>query len=137
MLHALIEVYGSNGEKLEVVGLGDTGELWVTMDPDNLASVVRNLIDNAIRHGKAAPKIDVRTQEAQVILTVADDGPGISPANAQRIFDPFFTTDREGGGTGLGLSLVKTLVEVHGGTIALADTDVGSQFVVTLPRAVH
>lgn len=117
-------------------GIGARGEddIRVAMDGDNLASVVRNLIDNALHHGKGEPRLVIEPATAQVRLRVIDDGPGVSPANADRIFSAFFTTDREGGGTGLGLALVKTLVEVHGGQIRLADRAEGCEFVVTLPR---
>ncbi|MGB1159646.1 MAG: sensor histidine kinase [Alphaproteobacteria bacterium] len=134
-LQALKEVYEDGGSKLNLTGLPQDGELLVAIDADNLASIVRNLVDNALLHGQAAPEIEVDISEKVVRITVADDGPGVSAANASRIFDPFFTTDREGGGTGLGLSLVKTLAEVHGGGIKLTNHVGGCQFVVTLPRA--
>lgn len=137
LLLALVEFYADNGYRLTLTGIGETGELRVSMDADNLASVVRNLIDNALIHGQTAPHIDVAGGEGQVRITVSDDGPGMSTANAIRIFDPFFTTDRDAGGTGLGLSLVKRLVEVHGGGIHLARHIGGCEFVVTLPRALN
>ena len=114
-------------------GAGGEDDLRVAMDGDNLASVVRNLLDNALHHGKGKPRLVIEPEAAQVRLRVIDDGPGVSPANADRIFSAFFTTDREGGGTGLGLALVKTLVEVHGGQIRLAGRAKGCEFVVTLP----
>ena len=134
LLEGLVEVYADRGTAIDLQGLGETGEFRVAMDSDNLASVVRNLIDNAVLHGKSAPLVKVAGGPQSIELRVIDDGPGISEANKTRIFDPFFTTDREGGGTGLGLSLVKTLVEVHGGAIQLVDREKGCEFVVTLPR---
>ncbi|MGB1147569.1 MAG: ATP-binding protein [Alphaproteobacteria bacterium] len=134
LLEGLVEVYADRGTAIDLQGLGETGEFRVAMDSDNLASVVRNLIDNAVLHGKSAPLVKVAGGPQSIELRVIDDGPGISEANKTRIFDPFFTTDREGGGTGLGLSLVKTLVEVHGGGIQLVDREMGCEFVVTLPR---
>ena len=134
LLEGLVEVYADRGTTIDLQGLGETGEFRVAMDSDNLASVVRNLIDNAVLHGKSAPLVKVAGGPQSIELRVIDDGPGISEANKTRIFDPFFTTDREGGGTGLGLSLVKTLVEVHGGGIQLVDREKGCEFVVTLPR---
>ena len=134
LLEGLVEVYADRGTTIDLQGLGETGEFRVAMDSDNLASVVRNLIDNAVLHGKSAPLVKVVGGPQSIELRVIDDGPGISEANKTRIFDPFFTTDREGGGTGLGLSLVKTLVEVHGGGIQLVDREMGCEFVVTLPR---
>lgn len=134
-LRALIDVYRDGGYDIAHSGLDQIDELWVAIQADNLASVVRNLVDNAIQHGQSSPRLELAVDEQVAVLVVADDGPGISHANAGRIFDPFFTTDRESGGTGLGLPLVKTLVEVHGGTIRLAHHTDGCQFVVTLPRA--
>ena len=123
-------IEGANND----IGAGGEDDIRVAMDGDNLASVVRNLLDNALHHGKGEPRLIIEPEAAQVRLRVIDDGPGVSPANADRIFSAFFTTDREGGGTGLGLALVKTLVEVHGGQIRLADRAEGCEFVVTLPR---
>ena len=123
-------IEGANND----IGAGGEDDIRVAMDGDNLASVVRNLLDNALHHGKGEPRLIIEPEAVQVRLRVIDDGPGVSPANADRIFSAFFTTDREGGGTGLGLALVKTLVEVHGGQIRLADRAEGCEFVVTLPR---
>jgi signal transduction histidine kinase len=60
-------------------------------------------------------------------LVISDDGSGISPGNRDRIFDPFFTTNRDGGGTGMGLAIVRRLLSAHGATIALQD-DPGAVF---------
>ncbi len=84
--------------------------------PTQLEAVVRNLIDNARRHGKAT-RIVVRALGHG--FEVEDDGVGISEANQAQVFDRFFTTDRAGGGTGLGLSLVRTIVRSHGGDVAV------------------
>ena len=129
----LDQSFGIEGADNDIGGGGED-DIRVAMDGDNLASVVRNLLDNALHHGKGEPRLIIEPETAQVRLRVIDDGPGVSPANADRIFSAFFTTDREGGGTGLGLALVKTLVEVHGGQIRLADRAEGCEFVVTLPR---
>ncbi|MDA9176198.1 ATP-binding protein [Alphaproteobacteria bacterium] len=135
-LRALSDVYEDRGSSFDSTQLEQfSGDLRVAVDADTLASIVRNLIDNALLHGKSKPRVEVQAGPAYAVLLVSDDGPGISTANAGRIFDPFFTTDREGGGTGLGLSLVKSLVEAHGGSIKLTNHVDGCQFVVTLPRA--
>ena len=134
-LRALVDVYEDHGQAIDVTGLEAMDELKVVIVADNLASIVRNLIDNAVQHARATPRLSIHGTPDSAVLVFSDDGPGISTANAGRIFDPFFTTDRETGGTGLGLSLVKTLVEVHGGTIQLSQHTGGCEFVVTLPRA--
>ena len=95
----------------------------VEMAPVTLESILTNLIENARQHGGDDVQIMVhlRRQEGWFILEVIDDGPGISEANRARIFDPFFTTARDSGGTGLGLSVVASLLEAHGGGIELAE----------------
>ena len=142
LLLDLQDQYRDQGQDFVIEGLDPSGkDVIVAMDGDNLASVVRNLLDNALRHGKSHPRVVLDAEgleesaaDAVLVLRVIDDGPGVSAANASRVFNPFFTTDREGGGTGLGLALVRTLVEVHGGQIALTDRKDGCEFVVTLPR---
>jgi len=113
------------------------GDPAIRMAPDIFASVYANLLENAIRHGGPEARIIVSLAIDGVgaVLTVADDGPGISPANAERIFTPFFTTARRQGGTGLGLAIVRSLVEAHGGAIRLLPTDQGAVFEVRLPLA--
>ncbi len=64
-------------------------------------------------------------------MTFSDDGTGVSEGNAARIFDPFFTTTRAMGGTCMGLSIARNLIEEHGGTIALMSSAKGARFLVT------
>ena len=139
-LRALSDVYEDRGSPFDRGQLEqfDEDALWVAVDADTLASIVRNLIDNALLHGQSHTPSGGggRRPAYAALLTVSDDGPGISAANAGRIFDPFFTTDREGGGTGLGLSLVKSLARGPRGQHHTDKTCTdGCQFVVTLPRA--
>jgi signal transduction histidine kinase len=72
-------------------------------------------------------------------LTVADDGPGIPAADTERVFDRFTRLDearsRDAGGTGLGLPIVRELVRIHGGTVALEDNEPGLRAVVHLPTS--
>jgi two-component system sensor kinase FixL len=76
------------------------------------------------------------TQEGGVELRVSDTGPGIAPEVRDKLFRPFITTKRPGQGTGLGLSVSRSIVEAHGGTIrAESLPGQGATFVVTLPRA--
>lgn len=107
-------------------------------DPDQLHQVIVNLLTNARQaletvEGDRRIAIASRYRDGAVTLTVADNGPGIDPAARQRIFDPFFTTKAVGAGTGIGLSYSLGIVEAHGGTIAIADSAIGTRFVVTLP----
>lgn len=122
------------GHELAIVAEGAL-DRPVAMSVDTLRIVLGHLLDNAARHGAGTVTIIGTLDGGEARLTIRDDGPGISPANRDRIFDPFFTTRRMEGGTGMGLPIVRTLVETHRGTIALAETPSGAGFVVTLPLA--
>jgi signal transduction histidine kinase/CheY-like chemotaxis protein len=112
----------------------------VMADAGQLAQVVVNLVCNADQALAATPdpRIEIATAPAAsaVVLTVADNGPGIPDALRIRIFDPFFTTKDVGEGTGLGLALCHRIVISHGGTIeAGSRPGGGALFTVTLPLA--
>lgn len=113
----------------------------VRCNPDHLVQVVRNLLDNALRHATQTVAITVREQGPAVLLHVDDDGSGIAPADRQRIFDRFARTDearaRHHGGTGLGLAIVADLISRYDGEITVEDSPTlgGARFTVTLPNA--
>jgi len=106
-----------------------------------LRMVFMALLDNAFRFSPPDVPIAVRVATApdRVDVAVADRGPGIAPEETARIFDRFFRSDasrnRSHGGAGLGLSLVRSIVEAHGGSVAVDSTlGQGSTFTVSLPR---
>ncbi len=108
-------------------------------DNDQLHQVVVNLVVNAQQAliGRAAPRkltVRARAEAAEVVLEVADNGPGMAPDVASRAFEPFFTTKPQGVGTGVGLSVCHGIVAAHGGRIEL-DTarGRGTRFRVRLP----
>lgn len=114
-----------------LVGDGTFGT--VAGDAAQLESVLGNLLDNALRHGGKGVTVAVRDLGADGPgFEVVDDGVGISPANLPRVFDRFFTTDRAEG-TGLGLALVRAIVEAHGGTITVRSEPGRTVFRVGLP----
>jgi two-component system sensor histidine kinase KdpD len=93
-------------------------------DPDALDRVVKNLVSNAVKYSPAGSRVRVaaRAQETPpaVEITVEDEGPGIAEADRARIFEPYYRTPagaRAAGGAGLGLAVVKSLIDAHGGTI--------------------
>lgn len=98
----------------------------IPLAPDGARLVLGQLIGNASDHGAT----QVRIMATRERLEIADDGPGISEGNRDRIFDPFFTTRRDHGGTGMGLPIVKRMLEAHGATIQLAHSPTGTRFVV-------
>jgi signal transduction histidine kinase len=105
-----------------------------------LARVVRNLLDNACRHATSRVAVALGARDGAVWLAVDDDGPGVPPADRARVFDRFMRLDegraRDAGGMGLGLSMVKAIVEHHGGQVAVDEAPLGgARFVVRLPTA--
>jgi signal transduction histidine kinase/ActR/RegA family two-component response regulator len=117
--------------------------LWVNADRTRLAQATGNLLGNAVKFtpagGKAIVSVECNTKLGQAVLRVRDTGIGIAPDMLPRVFEPFAqadtTLDRSRGGLGLGLALVKGLVELHGGTASAesAGLDKGAEFTVRLP----
>jgi signal transduction histidine kinase len=104
---------------------------------DVLASVVESLIDNAKLHAGAGSPVaaTVRATRDLVSILVEDEGPGVSDSNASKLFTPFFTTARERGGSGLGLTIARSLLEAHGGSLTLERGSPGAAFAIRLPLA--
>ncbi|HET9597012.1 MAG TPA: ATP-binding protein [Anaeromyxobacteraceae bacterium] len=116
----------------------------IRADAEQLQQVAMNLLTNALRATPRGGRIRVGVglgtlagassgPGAAVCLTVEDTGCGIPPEIRGRIFEPFFTTWQDGGGTGLGLPVVKSIVTEHGGTVSLSDEGTGTRFTVRLP----
>ena len=118
--------------------------VWVVGDEASLSALVGALLENAVHYTPFEGHIAVRTEAAEeggcalAVLSVADDGVGISPDDQLRVFERFYRVDkarsRSTGGTGLGLSIVQKTAERHGGTVSLVSRpDIGSTFTVRLP----
>ncbi|WP_319450214.1 MULTISPECIES: HAMP domain-containing sensor histidine kinase [unclassified Mycobacterium] len=108
-------------------------------DPGGLSRVVRNVLENAVRHASSRVELAVRPNGPNAVLAVGDDGPGIPEGERKRVFDRFVRLDsdraRSGGGTGLGLAIVAEVVAAHGGSVAIGDRPGGGALVtVQLPR---
>jgi signal transduction histidine kinase len=126
------------------VGTPPSGPLIVDGDPDALRRVAINLINNAVRYAAnevtVSVSVDRRPGGQVAVLTIEDDGPGIPEAERGRVFDRFYrvqeSRDRETGGTGLGLPIVRDIVSSHDGRVQLldrADGAPGLRAVVLLP----
>ena len=130
------DVAEAKGVTLEARAAGN--EVVVTADRTRLEQVAANLIDNAVKYTPPGGRVDVEIErgEAAAILRVRDTGPGIPADEQPRIFDRLFRgdTSRAERGLGLGLSLVKAIVEAHGGSVEVnSDPGRGSAFTVRLP----
>ena len=117
--------------------------VWLDADPTRLAQIFSNLLTNSAKymHPGGHIKFSARREGESVLISVLDTGLGITDDMLGTVFDMFSqinrTLDRAQGGLGIGLSLVKTLVEMHGGSVQAASggVDLGSEFTVTLPTA--
>ncbi|MDP3712019.1 MAG: HAMP domain-containing sensor histidine kinase [Mycobacteriales bacterium] len=116
----------------------EPASLSVDADPERLHQVVVNLLDNACRHATSRVSVRAVSHESGLRLEVVDDGPGVAPEDRERVFERFTRTDSaraaRDGGSGLGLSITRWLVELHGGSVTLTDGAPGCRAVVDLPR---
>jgi CheY-like chemotaxis protein len=118
--------------------------IWVQGDPARLEQVIRNLLDNALKYTPAGGRVRLTVEQAEgnAVLRVADTGAGIRADLLGRIFDLFVqepqALDRARGGLGLGLTLVKRLVELHGGSVSATSEGpgLGSEFTVRIPALI-
>ena len=114
--------------------------LFCALDPFQFTRVLDNLLSNSLRHNRLGTllAVSLRGGGKTAVLTVADNGSGIPPKQMQTIFEPFVVGSdaRSSGGSGLGLSITRRIVALHGGTIALSAHPAlgcGTEFVLTLP----
>jgi signal transduction histidine kinase len=105
---------GEPEDRFEVQVTGALPEIWA--DPDKVDQVVGNLVENALRHGEGTVRVTISPCEGGAEVVVEDEGEGIPPETAARVFTRFWRGNR-GRGTGLGLYIVKGLVEAHGGSV--------------------
>jgi signal transduction histidine kinase len=124
----------NEGVHLDAVG---DGEVLVTGDRDLLFDAVANLVDNAIKHGRAAGRVSVEVtpNHGGAVISVADDGPGIPAGEFPHVFKRFYRLERSRctPGNGLGLSLVAAVARLHGALIEMQDNAPGLRFRLQFP----
>jgi PAS domain S-box-containing protein len=131
----------ANAKQIEILFHSTSEYRLLLADPDRLQQVVWNLLTNAVKFTTAGGKIEVRERQlgSDVFLSVTDTGAGIAPDVLSHVFDRFWQADssttRRVGGLGLGLALVRHIVELHGGTVeaASAGQGKGATFTIRLP----
>lgn len=106
--------------------------------PTALKRCMRNLVENAVKYGDVAA-VEVQDDAAALRITVRDEGPGLPPDELQRVFEPFYRVDasrsRDTGGTGLGLTIARSIAEMHGGNLSLRNRPLGGlEARLVLPR---
>src|SRR4029077_1514827 len=119
---------------LDIRAGGDT-DTPMRISEDNALIIFSNLADNAVHHGSSTFDLAAARQGNWLKVTVSDDGEGVSPNNRTQIFDSFFTTRRDSGGTGMGLAIVRALLDPHCGGTKLIDSEKGTAFELPLPVA--
>ena len=131
---SVAEVYAPAAEERGQVLVSEIAPgITITGDPALLTQMLANLVENAIRHGRAEGRVCLGVTAAGI--TVADDGPGIPEAEREKVFHRFHRLDasRSTPGSGLGLALVRAVAELHGIAIALEDASPGLRVRLTLP----
>ncbi|TCU48850.1 signal transduction histidine kinase [Curtobacterium sp. PhB42] len=128
---------GSTGDRAIRVDGSGISAARVLGDERLLTGVVRNLVDNAVRHATSRVAVALVEQDGAAVLTVDDDGSGIPAAERDRVFERFVRLDearsRDAGGAGLGLAIVRDAVRAHGGEATVADSPLGgARFVVRI-----
>lgn len=117
----------------------EASDSLVNIDANRIQQVVWNLLTNAIKFGATSIRVDIESTATSAAIRVSDDGQGIDATFLPHVFDRFeqadSTSTREKGGLGLGLSIVKHLVELHGGTVGVESSGVGkgATFIVSIP----
>ena len=140
---AVLAVSGQYAERGIALVTDVPGDLpAVIVDPDRMAQVLGNLLDNALRHTPTGGEVHLRAAATggELMLEVADTGPGIPAEHLSHVFERFYRVDaardRAHGGSGIGLAIAKALVEAHGGQItAHSPPGSGATFTVVLPTA--
>lgn len=133
VVRAVCENAQEAGEDVSFDGAADATVLG---DSVGLRSVFENLVGNALRYGGSA-RVDLRATATDALVSILDAGPGIPDESLEHMFEPFVRGDkaRGGQGVGLGLTLVRSVVEAHGGSVELANTGHGLKALVRLPLA--
>jgi signal transduction histidine kinase len=134
----LLELYDAAAEAQGVTLVADIRDEPVVLgDQDLLATILANLLDNALKYAGSPAKIEVRvTHELdKITLIVQDDGPGIPAAERSKVLQRFYRLNQRQQGNGLGLSIVAAVTHLHGGTLSLEDAAPGLCVCIVLPQA--
>ncbi len=132
----LAEVAGRVVNEYPGVELEVEGAAWVLASPQRLSQALRNLVRNALQAASAPERVhvQVRGDGARVLVSVSDDGPGLDEQAQRRVFERYFTRRRAVGGSGIGLTVVRSIVETYGGAVGVRSRPgQGATFIVVLP----
>jgi two-component system sensor histidine kinase BaeS len=141
LLPAVADAFAASADRAGVTLAVHASPALVTADPIRLRQAIGNLVTNAVRHTPAGGSVTLssRTEGEAQAIDVADTGPGLSAAERALVFERFWRAEksrsRQTGGSGLGLSIVRKLIEAHGGTASVtSEPGEGATFTLRLPR---
>lgn len=140
-VHDLLEMKASKKE-IEIIVKSPKKPIFIKADKERIRQVLANLVVNSIKYGKKEGKVILEVEEIsslKIKVTVSDNGEGVKPQNIPRLFERFYRVDKSGsrkeGGSGLGLSIVKHIVEAHHEKVSVdSEYGVGSKFSFTLTK---
>jgi two-component system OmpR family sensor kinase len=135
---AVAEAMSISADHTISVHIPDDASFVLNGAPDDLHRLALNLVENALAHTPPGTLVDVSLarHDDELVFEVSDSGPGIPPEIRDRIFDRFVRAERTGGGSGLGLSIVRAVAEAHDGSVRVDESPAGgARFVVRLPTA--
>lgn len=136
LLHSTVAALPPGTQSLAIEQSGELGT--IDADPRLLGRALSNLLRNAQKYAAASIRLSARHEGKRLLVAVEDDGPGIPAKERERIFEPFYrldrSRDRATGGFGLGLSIARKAVLLHGGTVTVEESALGgAKFVISLP----
>lgn len=138
-INHVIEKFTLTHQHLEIQCINSNSEvIQCYFDQDAIERALDNLVRNACRYAKLKIQISIEQKDEQIFLFIDDDGPGVPKEERQQLFEPFVrldqSRDRNSGGIGLGLAMVKRLIELHHGHAAIAEADLGgARFILSWP----
>lgn len=141
VIDMILDIHESEAKEKQIDLKAIHNSQEVIGDPDKIEQVVENLVNNAIKFtNKGTIEIIVTDRKDKILIEVKDSGIGISPEHLEKLFDRFYRTDkarsRDKGGTGLGLAVVKSILDAHGSDIFVeSKPGKGSRFWFTLPKS--
>ncbi|HVZ99307.1 MAG TPA: ATP-binding protein [Caulobacterales bacterium] len=129
LLQSLVDDQAADGRDVAFEGVG---RLLITGQSLGLRRLFSNLIDNALKYGKAA-RVRLAREAEGAVVEIADDGPGVPEAARESVFGPFVRLDQSVGGAGLGLPAARSIARAHGGDVAFLPAERGARVRVVLP----
>ncbi len=129
-LAQLLNTLQSDYRDINIKIITNTNGIIIPMPYDIARVVLGNFVENSASHGATKIELSTALEKSNLEITIQDNGRGISPANIEKLFTPFFTTRREQGGTGLGLVIIRSLLNAYMAQVKCEPSDIGAKFII-------